>query len=140
MPSLRPYLHFDGTTRQALEFYKDVLGGDLEIQTVGDTPWAADMPTPSGVKPDKNKVMHASLTKGDLVIMAADMMDPSSFTKGDNVSLCLVCGSKAEIESIYKQLSAGGDVFMALDKAPFGWFAQFTDKFGADWMLQYDGD
>jgi PhnB protein len=140
MPSLRPYLHFDGTTRQALEFYKDVLGGDLEIQTIGETPWAADMPLPSGAKPDKNKVMHAALTTGDLVIMAADMMDPSSFTEGDNVSLCLVCGSKAEIDGTYKKLSEGGDVFMALDKAPFGWFAQFTDKFGIDWMLQYDGD
>lgn len=140
MSSLRPYLHFDGTTRKALEFYKEVLGGELEVMTIGETPWAADMPTPSGVKPDKDKVMHASLTKGNLVIMAADMMDPSSFKKGDNVSLCIVCDSKAEIESVYQKLSAGGDVFMALDNAPFGWFAQFTDKFGIDWMLQYQGE
>jgi PhnB protein len=138
MAGLRPYLHFDGTTRQAMEFYRDVLGGDLEVQTVGETPWAADMPQMPGVTPDK--VMHASLTKGDLVIMAADMMDPSTFTKGDTVSLCLVCESKQEIEDLYKKLSAGGDVFMALDKAPFGWYAMFTDKFGTEWMLQFGGD
>jgi PhnB protein len=138
MAGLRPYLHFDGKTRQAMEFYRDVLGGDLEVQTVGETPWAADMPQMPGVTPDK--VMHASLTKGDLVIMAADMMDPSTFTKGDTVSLCLVCDSKQEIEDLYKKLSAGGDVFMALDKAPFGWYAMFTDKFGTEWMLQFGGD
>jgi PhnB protein len=138
MASLRPYLHFDGTTRKAMEFYRDVLGGQLEIQTVGETPWASEMPQMPGATPDK--VMHSSLDTGDLVIMAADMMDPSSFTQGDTVSLCLVCQSKQEIEDLYKKLSAGGDVFMALDKAPFGWIAMFTDQFGVDWMLQCDGE
>ena len=94
------------------------------------------MPQMPGATPDK--VKHSSLTKGDLVIMAADMMDPSTFTRGDNVSLCLVCDSKQEIEDLYQRLSAGGDVFMALDKAPFGWHAMFTDKFGTEWMLQLD--
>jgi PhnB protein len=135
---LNPYLHFDGTTRQEMEFYKEVLGGELQIQTVGETPWAADMPQMPGATPDK--VMHSSLTKGDLVIMAADMMDPSTFKSGDTVSLCLVCESKKEIEDQYQKLSEGGEVFMALDKAPFGWIAMFTDRFGVDWMLQFGGE
>ena len=139
MAKLLPYLHLDGTAREAMEFYKGVIGGDLEIQTVGETPWAtegegAQMP---GMTPDK--VMHARLTKGEVEIMAADMMDPSSFVKGDTVSLCLVCESKAEIEEFFRKLSAGGDVFMPLGEAPFGWYAQFTDKYGIDWMLQFGG-
>ncbi|HVG97771.1 MAG TPA: VOC family protein [Chloroflexota bacterium] len=138
MTGLRPYLHFDGTTRKAMEFYKDVLGGELELMTVGDTPWAAEMPQMPGATPDK--VMHSSLTRGDWGIMAADMMDPSSFTKGDTISLCLVCDSKQQIEDLYAKLSEGGEVFMALDKAPFGWHAMFTDRFGIDWMLQFGGD
>lgn len=138
MSSLRPYLHFDGTTRKAMEFYRDVLGGELEILTVGETPWASEMPQMPGATPDK--VMHSTLTRGDWVIMAADMMDPGSFRQGDTVSLCLVCDSKKEIEDLYKKLSEGGEVFMPLDKAPFGWFAQFTDRFGVDWMLQSHGE
>ena len=138
MANLRPYLHFDGTTRQAMEFYKEVLGGELEIHTVGDTPWAADMPEMPGATPDK--IMHSALTKGDLVIMAADMMDPSSFKTGDTVSLCLVCESKPEIEDLYKKLSEGGEVFMALDRTPFGWYAVITDRFGIEWMLQFQGE
>ena len=138
MSSLRPYLHFDGTTRKAMEFYKDVLGGELELQTVGETPWASDMPQMPGATPDK--IMHSTLTTGDWVLMAADMMDPSSFSKGDTVSLCLVCDSKREIEELYTKLSAGGEVFMALDKTTFGWYAMVTDKFGVEWMLQADAE
>ena len=134
MPTLRPYLHFDGTARKAMEFYRDILGGELQLQTVGETPWAGDMPQMPGATPDK--IMHATLTKGDLVIMAADMMDPSSFQRGDTVSLCLVCDTKQEIETLFQQLATGGDVFMALDKTPFGWFGQLTDQFGTEWMLQ----
>ncbi len=138
MSSLRPYLHFDGTTRKAMEFYQEVLGGELELQTVGETPWAGDMPQMPGATPDK--IMHSTLTTGDWVIMAADMMDPSSFSKGDTVSLCLVCESRQEIEELYTKLSEGGEVFMALDKTPFGWYAMVTDKFGVEWMLQSDGE
>ena len=138
MSSLSPYIHFDGTTRQALEFYKDVIGGELQIMTIGETPWAQDAP---GVDASKStKVMHASLTKGSWILMAADMMESDTFTPGDTVSLCLVCDSKAEIEKIYQRLSEGGDVFSPLDRAPFGWFASVTDRFGVDWMLQYQGD
>jgi PhnB protein len=84
--------------------------------------------------------MHSTLTTGDWVIMAADMMDPSTFKTGDTVSLCLVCESKQEIEDLYQKLSEGGEVFMALDKAPFGWYAVVTDAFGIEWMLQFDGE
>ena len=138
MTRLIPHLHLDGTTRQALEFYKSVLGGELQIATVGETPWAADMPTPTGVKPDPDKVMHAALTTKDWVLMAADMMDPSSFTKGDNYSIVLQCDGEKEARSVFEKLSAGGTVTMPLDQTPFGWFGTFTDKFGVDWMIQSD--
>ena len=136
MSRLLVHLHLDGTTRQALEFYKSVLGGELQVATVGETPWAADMPTPTGVKPDPNKVMHATLTTKDWTLMAADMMDPSSFTKGDNYSVVLQFDSEAEVKNAFEKLSAGGNVTMPLGQTPFGWFATFTDKFGVDWMLQ----
>jgi PhnB protein len=33
---LNPYISFDGTARQALEFYRDVFGGELAINTFGE--------------------------------------------------------------------------------------------------------
>ena len=142
MTKLSPHLHLDGTTREALEFYRGILGGEVQIVTVGEMPGAAEMEIPGSpsVKADPNKVMHATLTTGNWVLMAADMMDPSSFSKGDNVSLALVCESKKEIETIFEKLSAGGSVFMPLSQMPFGWFAAFTDKSGVDWMVQYGGN
>ncbi len=141
MAKLSPYLHLDGTTREALDFYKEVLGGKVEVMTVGEMPGASEMEMPGGAPaPAPDKVMHATLTKGDWVLMASDMMDPSSFTKGDTYSVCLVCDSKAEIEQLSEKLSAGGTVFMPLEQMPFGWFTSFTDKFGVDWMLQYESN
>ena len=139
MSKLSPYLHLDGTTREALEFYREVLGGEVQVMTVGEMPGAAEMEMPGGGKAAPDKVMHATLTTGDWVLMASDMMDPSTFTKGDTYSVSLVCESKAEIEKLFGKLSAGGSVFQPLDQMSFGWFAAFTDKFGVDWMLQYDG-
>ena len=121
-----------------MEFYKDCLGGELELQTVGETQWAKEMPAMPGAKPDN--IMHSTLKKGNWVLMASDMMDPSSFKQGDTVSLCLVCESKEEIETLYKKLSKGGEIFMELSEQPFGTFAMFTDKFGAEWMLQFDSN
>ncbi len=137
MAQLNPYLHFDGTCKDAMEFYKDVLGGELEFITVGQSGMAEQAP-PDMPKMDPDKIMHSTLKQGHWTIMASDMWDPSSFTKGDNVDLCLVCDSKEEIEELNQKLSTGGKVFMELAEQPFGWFAQFTDKFGTEWMLQFD--
>ena len=121
-----------------MNFYQSVLGGELEIQTLEESPMK-DMPDmPADM--DMEKIMHASLTVDDWVLMAADMFMPDSFKKGDDVNLCLVCDSKEEIEDLYNKLSEGGDVFMKLEESPIGWFAQFTDKFGTEWMLQYSPD
>ena len=138
MAQLNPYLHLNGTCKDAMEFYKSCLGGELEFITVADSgmtdQWPENMP-----KPEPNKIMHSTLKANGWTLMASDMMDPSSFTKGDNVDICLVCDSKEEIENLYKQLSTDGKVFMELAEQPFGWFAQFTDKFSTEWMLQFDG-
>jgi PhnB protein len=137
MAQLSPYLHLDGTTREALAFYQSVLGGEVQVTTVGEMPGAAEMELPGGGRPAPDKVMHGTLTTGDWVLMASDMMDPSTFTKGDTYSVCLTCGSKAEIETLSETLAAGGNVFMPLEQMPFGWFTSFTDKCGVDWLLQF---
>jgi len=37
MKDFQTYLNFDGKTREAMTFYKDCLGGDLFLQTFGET-------------------------------------------------------------------------------------------------------
>lgn len=50
---LNPYLAFNGGAREAMEFYRSVLGGQLSINTFGEY-GAADGVDPEGV-------MHANL-------------------------------------------------------------------------------
>ena len=71
MPVLT-YLSFGGNCREALDFYRSVFGGEyVRIQTFGDGP--PDMGVPDS---DRGKIMHATLTVGDGVIMHAPTSAP----------------------------------------------------------------
>jgi PhnB protein len=103
MTQISPYLHFDGNCREAMIFYKECLGGELALQTVGDSPMASQMPAEA-----QKKILHASLRNSGFVLMASDMVGPEGVKKGNAVSLTLLCSSKAEIETFFSIFSAGG--------------------------------
>src|ERR1051325_5375958 len=105
MAQLNSYLNFPGNCKEAMTFYRDSLGGKLTLQTVGESPMAAQAP-----KESHNNVLHSVLEKDGFVIMAADMMEPGTGDAGNMLSLCLVCQSKAEIETLFSKLSAGGKI------------------------------
>jgi PhnB protein len=65
---LNPYLTFNGNCAAAFKFYERCLGGKIEMMmSHGDSPMAAQ--TPSGWR---DKIMHARLTLGELVVMGSD--------------------------------------------------------------------
>jgi len=133
MTRLSPYLRFDGNCKEAMTFYKDCLGGEITIQTIGETPMAKEMPADK-----QNLVMHAMVKKGDLEFYAADMMrDPLKM--GENVSLCLNCDSEEEIRKLFAAFGQGGEVFSPLEVQFWGsLFGVLTDKYGIEWMFNYD--
>ena len=132
MAQLNPYLTFNGNCREAMMFYKECLGGELTLQTVGDSPMAASMPPEM-----KNRIMHSSLTKKGFQLFASDMMGPDAVVKGNTVTLCLVGESEGEIEKLFSRLSDGGKVSHPLKKEFFGLYGDLTDKYGLNWMFQY---
>jgi PhnB protein len=132
MATLNPYLTFKGNCKEAMNFYKDVLGGELTILLAGDSP-AKDQVPPQF----HNQVLHSHLKNGDMEIMATDM-NPGTFNDGNTVHLCLVCKSEKEIRSLYEKLSAGGTITGPLDHMFFGMLGSFTDKFGKNWMVEFD--
>jgi PhnB protein len=133
MTQLNAYLHFNGNCREAMTFYKESLGGDLEMMTVGDSPMGAQMP------PEAQKnILHATLKNGGFVIMASDIMGPGGVTKGNNLSLTLVCSSQKETETLFSKLAAGGKVTHALKEEFFGLYGDLTDKHGINWMFNYE--
>lgn len=132
-PQLTPYLCFEGTCREAMTFYHSVLGGELMMQPFAGTP-AAEHVGPEG----QDGVLHASLSNSHFTLFASDAgMQPIS--KGNMVSLALNCTSEAEIQAQFARLSEGGTVTMPLADTFWGaTFGMFTDRFGIDWMLNFD--
>jgi PhnB protein len=134
MPQIIPYLTFGGNCREAMSFYKQALGGDLNIQTVGESPMAKQMP------PEAHKnVMHSALTNGTMNLYASDQMGSDGITQGNTITLLINCTSEAEINSLFSKLSAGGKVVHPLKEEFWGSiYGDFHDKFGVRWMMNWD--
>jgi PhnB protein len=128
-----PYLFFDGNCREAMEFYKSALGGELQIMALKDTPVAAQFP------PEKaDQVMHADLHNALIALMASDNLDDSTVKAGNQVSLMLSCSSEAELRGFFEALSKGGKVDQPVRQEFWGdIYGQLTDKFGLQWMMNY---
>lgn len=136
MQYLSPYLFMNGNCREVMEFYKQCIGRELFVQTVGESPVASNFE-----EKFQTQVLHAALMDGKkMLVMASDMVDGSTATHGNTVDLALVCESKEELERIFEKLSVGGEVKMPLKEEFFGTFVGFVDKYGFSWMLQYSKD
>src|SRR3954463_4118519 len=101
MLTVNAYLNFNGNCRDAMTWYQQCLGGDLNVITVGESPMGANMPD---VNP--NQVMHAELKKdGKVLLLASDMSGADSKTGSAAAALSLECSSADEINSIFGKLS-----------------------------------
>jgi PhnB protein len=127
---LNPYLSFRDNAREAMEFYKTVFGGKLEMQTFKEANASQD---PS----DDDKIMHASLEADNgIVFMASDTPNSMEHRTGTNMSMSLSGDNEPELRGYYTKLSAGGAIGMPLAKAPWGdTFGMLTDKFGVSWLV-----
>jgi PhnB protein len=133
MKNIHSYLTFNGNCREAMTFYKKCLGGNLELQTIGESPLADKMPQKM-----KDCILHATLTNDNLVLMGSDMTPQTGLIKGNAVSLMLDCKSEKEIKSYYKKLSAGGQATHPLEDTFFGSIlGGLSDKFGNHWLLHF---
>ena len=132
MTKINAYLNFDGKTREAMTFYHQCLGGELVMQKISESPMAARMPSEMGAK-----ILHSTLTKDQVVLMASDMMG-NKVVAGNSISLCINCSSDEEINSFFKNLSKGGNIVEPLHQSFWGaTFGSLTDQFGITWIFNY---
>jgi PhnB protein len=135
MPSrLNPYLNFTDKARDAMEFYKSVFGGNLEMHTFKEYNASQD---PS----EDDKIMHSMLEADNgITFMAADTPKDMEFQAGNNYSMSLSGDDESELSGYYDKLAAGGAVIMPLEQAPWGdKFGMVTDKYGIQWMVNIAG-
>jgi PhnB protein len=132
MFGVQPYINFNGNCKEAIEFYKDVLGGEiLYVQKYGDSPM-------KGMGPDDG-VMHCTLKIGDTHIMACDNPQGQPATSGGNISLAIGSNDPAGAETMFAKLADGGNVTMPMQQTFWAErFGMLTDKFGINWMFNCD--
>jgi PhnB protein len=140
MATLIPYLTFNGDCEAAFNFYKSVFGGEFAfIGRFKDMPAMGGKEIPAA---EGEKIMHVSLPiGGGSVLMGSDSSESCGHkvTVGNNFSISINAGSEAEADTLFVGLSKGGKVTMPLAKAFWGaYFGMFTDKFGINWMVNYD--
>ncbi|MGD6747913.1 VOC family protein [Streptomyces sp. BH106] len=128
---LNPYIAFDGDARQAMEFYKDVFGGELTLNTFGS---AGGGGAPADFA---DKIMHALLeTPAGFTIMGSDTPPGMDRTVGTNISVSVSGDDAGALHGYWDKLAANGTVAMPLEKQMWGdEFGMCTDRFGINWMV-----
>jgi PhnB protein len=135
------YVNFPGNTEAAFNFYKSVFKTDFinGIKRFGDVPKEAIHPPIA--ENLKDMVLHVELPLlGNHILMATDSPKEMGFTliSGNNMHINLEPDSREEAERIFIALSAGGKIQMPLqDMFWDAYYGNFTDKFGINWMVNY---
>jgi PhnB protein len=130
-----PYLDFNGDCEAAFTFYEQALGGTLgPIFRYAGTPLAHQVPADW-----QDKVMHASITVGNQVLMGADVA-PERYEAPKGFSLSLQLNDTTQAEHMFRELSDKGRIVAPLE--PTFWAARFgvvVDRFGIVWTINCDG-
>jgi PhnB protein len=126
---LNPYISFESNARQAMEFYKGVFGGNLDMNTFGE------FGQPDS--PDADKIMHSQLeTDTGFTLMASDTPAGMQRNPGDTITISLSGDDADALRGYWGKLSDGGTVTMPLEKQMWGdEFGMCVDKFGIPWMV-----
>ena len=138
MAQINPYINFNGNTEEAFNFYKSVFGGEFtKIMRFKDF----SNPEFQVSESEANKIMHIALPIGKNVLMANDVPEILGLTnENENRSkISISAESKEEADKLFIELSAGGTVEMPITDSPWGsYFGMFRDKYGIEWMVDYD--
>ncbi|CAN5732883.1 VOC family protein [soil metagenome] len=131
MKQINVYLTFDGNCKEAMTFYAEALGADVQLMPFGDMPQC-----PQGAS---ERIMHARIAQGAAVLMASDTMPGMPFTQGNNFSVSVDSESVEEVDRLFAALGAGGKPTMPPQDMFWGaYFGMLTDRFGVNWMFNFD--
>jgi PhnB protein len=125
---LNPYLFFPGNTEQAIAFYQQVFGGQVTITRRGDV-------DPAVTAGEKDQVVNALLTGGDITLRASDRQDTSNDPQA-RIELSLIGTDEERLRALFDGLAAGGTVRAQLERQFWGdTFGAVTDKYGIGWQV-----
>jgi PhnB protein len=125
---LNPYLNFNGTARQAMEFYAGVFGGNLTLNTFADLGRSGQ---------DGDRIMHSMLeTPAGFTLMAADYTSDMQYPGMAGFSVSLSGDDAEELRGYFAKLATGGTETMPLARQVWGdEFGMCVDQFGVAWLV-----
>ena len=131
MTNLNPYISFRDNAREALDFYHELLGGDLVVSSFADGGMQVE-------PAEANLVMHGQVTgPTGLVLMAADTPSHMEYSPGTNIQVSLSGTDEDELRGYWDKLTSdGGTVTVPFERAPWGdMFGMAVDRFGIHWLI-----
>ena len=126
----RPFVFYGGNCRDAFNRYKEILGGDLVLLTVGDAPSEEPVPPEQA-----DLIVHAALTTDGAYVMGSD--DPTGgFIEIQGMSVSVSVDDAGEARRVFDALADGGQVTTPLTETFFSpAFGMCVDSFGVPWMI-----
>jgi PhnB protein len=135
---INPYINFNGNAEEAFNFYKSVFGGEFaKIMRLKDI----SSPEYSVAENDANKIMLIALPIGKNILMGNDVPESmGQVNENENRSkIAISAESREEADYLFNGLSAGGSIEVPIGDSPWGsYFGMFRDKFGIEWMVNFD--
>ena len=120
------YLTFNGNCREAFRYYQDCFGGELQVQTLADTPDGSRME-----RKMRNAVITAVLENDYLKLVGTDLSGEGRLVPGNKVSILVQCGSVNERASLIFRMT-GVSAYVAEDRNPV---VGITDRYSVRWLL-----
>lgn len=138
MALINPHINFNGNAEEAFTFYKSVFGGEFtKIMRFKDLS-SPEFPVAEN---EANKIMHIALPIGKNILMANDVPEIlGRVNESENRSkIAISAESKEEADKLFSGLSEGGEIEMPMEDSPWGsYFGMFRDKYGIEWMVDFD--
>ena len=138
MAEINPHINFNGNAEEAFNFYKSVFGGAftkiIRFKDLASSEFQV-------AENEANKIMHIALPIGKSILMANDVPEILGRTnENENRSKIVISAeSKEEADKLFYGLSVGGKIEMAISDSPWGtYFGMFRDKYGIEWMVDFD--
>jgi len=138
MALINPHINFNGNAEEAFTFYKSVFGGAFaKIIRLKDLS-SPEFPITEN---DANKIMHIALPIGKNILIGNDIPESMGrINENENRSkISISAENREEADKLYYGLSAGGQIEMPISDSPWGsYFGMFRDKFGIEWIVEFD--
>ena len=138
MALINPYINFNGNTEEAFNFYQSVFGGSF-----AKIVRFKDMASPEFPVEDHelNKIMHIALPIGKNVLMGNDVPEMMGLVNEmeNRSKISISAETREEADHLFNGLSKGGTIEIPICDSPWGsYFGMFRDKYGIEWVVDYD--